>query len=278
MRLCYLVVALTLLAAFASDSWGQSQEPPQAQRVQVEQQPKGARKSDAEAEAEINKSAQLARSIYSSPSSNLNEKTNGDPDQAKIEASEYWTIFGRHLKITDTLLALFTFVLIAVGAWQGIQLKSTVDLAREEFIATHRPKIKLHTAEITRRVPEGDDVNRIGVSILCFNIGESVAKNVEVRGQIFAGSNFAVDVQRPIVKTFPEVLSGQKLRAQIESDYPVVDVASGKRRGVDYHCIGWIAYWDENGLRRETGFCLRAEFTDRDRWVSAGKPEYEYDY
>jgi hypothetical protein len=180
--------------------------------------------------------------------------------------------------ISTVVIAVFTIVLALVGYFQARLIRKTIDLARQEFIATHRPKIKFHTAEITRRVNEGDDVNRIGASILCFNVGESVAKNVEVRGQIFAGSNFAVDVQRPKVKTFSEVLSGDKLRAEINSDYPVVDVASGKRRGVDYHCIGWIAYWDENGLRRETGFCLRAEFSDRDRWVSAGKPEYEYDY
>jgi hypothetical protein len=40
-----------------------------------------------------------------------------------------------------------------------------------------------------------------------------------------------------------------------------------------------LAYWDESGQRRETGFCLQTEFgVDGDRWVSAGKPEYEYDY
>jgi hypothetical protein len=101
---------------------------------------------------------------------------------------------------------------------------------------------------------------------------------IEVRGQILAGANFSVDVQRPIVKTFDEVLSGQKLRAKIKSDIPIQDVAMGKRTGIDYHCIGWIAYWDQNGLRLETGFCFRADLWDKlgERWVSAGKPEYEY--
>ena len=31
--------------------------------------------------------------------------------EINTEASEYWTIFGHHLKITDTLLVLFTFTL-----------------------------------------------------------------------------------------------------------------------------------------------------------------------
>jgi len=190
-----------------------------------------------------------------------------------------------------SLIAGFTIVLAfsTIGLWWSTSklwnsTNDAVRLAREEFIATHRPKIKFHVAEITRKPPiiktdEADEWDRIGASILCFNIGESVAKNVEVRGQIFAGANFAVDVARPIVKAFPEVLSGQKLRAEMDSDIPVVMVAASQRQGIDYHCLGWVAYWDENGLRRETGFCLRADFGKHgDRWISAGKPEYEYDY
>jgi hypothetical protein len=69
--------------------------------------------------------------------------------------------------------------------------------------------------------------------------------------------------------------SVQYARRGIWFDY----AAAGKRTGIYCYCIGWIAYWDESGHRRETGFCLQAEFSNEgDRWVSAGKPEYEYDY
>lgn len=40
-------------------------------------------------------------------------------------------------------VAAFTLVLAAVGAWQGIQLKRTVDLARSEFFSSHRPRMRL---------------------------------------------------------------------------------------------------------------------------------------
>lgn len=42
------------------------------------------------------------------------------------QASEYWTILGRTLKITDTLLAMFTFLVIPVGIGQAYFLKRTV--------------------------------------------------------------------------------------------------------------------------------------------------------
>jgi hypothetical protein len=194
------------------------------------------------------------------------------------ECKSFWE------KVTSDPIALFNLILAfsTVGLWVAtISLSragnSQIKLGREEFIATHRPKIIIHVVEITRREVEEDVF--IGASILAFNIGESPARNVEVRGQIFMGDNFAVDVQRPVVKTFIEVLNGQKLRAEIKTDHRVVNAAAGMRTGLHFYCIGWIAYWDENGHRRETGFCRRAQFgLNGDRWVSAGKPEHEYEY
>jgi len=181
-------------------------------------------------------------------------------------------------------VAAFTFTLWISTDKQARLTGQEIKLARAEFIATHRPKITIHAAEFRRDVSKAPGMQGeehfLGASLLGFNVGESVAKNVEVRGQIISGSNFAVDVQRPIAKTFSEVLSGQKLRAEIKSDIPIVTASMGHRTGTQYHCIGWIAYWDENGLRRETGFCFRAEIMDvpRERWVKAGQPTYEYEY
>jgi hypothetical protein len=194
------------------------------------------------------------------------------------ECKSFWE------KVTSDPIALFNLILAfsTVGLWVAtISLSragnNQIKLAREEFIATHRPKIKIHAVEITRR--EANEHIFIGASILAFNVGESVAKNVEVRGEIFMGPNFRIDVQRRIAKKFDEVLSGQKLRAEITSDWEVSYAAAGKRTGIICYCIGWIAYWDENGQRRETGFCLEPEFgVGGDRWVSAGKPEHEYEY
>jgi hypothetical protein len=70
----------------------------------------------------------------------------------------------------------------------------------------------------------------------------------------------------------------EKFRAEITSDLAAVDVAAAPRQGIEIYLIGWISYWDENELRRETAFCFRAKFGTRDRWVSAEKPEYEYEY
>jgi hypothetical protein len=189
-------------------------------------------------------------------------------------------------KTTSDPIALFNLILAfsTVGLWVATFSLSRagnnqIKLARQEFIATHRPKIRVHAVEITRKVYGDDDTTYIGASLLCFNEGESVAKNVEVRGEVFMGPNFAIDVQRRLVKTFGEVISGQKMRAEITSTHSVVNAAAGERTGIIFYCIGWIAYWDESGQRRETGFCFKPEFgIEGDRWISAGKPQYEYSY
>jgi hypothetical protein len=61
------------------------------------------------------------------PADHLDDaETHVGRDTAK-EASEYWpfSILGARLKITDSLLALFTFFLIIVGVGQGIFLGRT---------------------------------------------------------------------------------------------------------------------------------------------------------
>jgi hypothetical protein len=182
----------------------------------------------------------------------------------------------------DAYVALFTWLLFVSTAALWWSTRAVSNLARQEFIATHRPKIIIHVAEFKHMSDTYPDESnsRAGASVLCFNVGESVAKNVEIRGQIFAGSGFAVDVQRPLINTIGELQSGQKLRFVVDSDFPAKEVAAGPRQGREFYLIGWIAYWDANKLRRETGFCFRAQFdsTHGDRWVSAQKPEYEYAY
>jgi hypothetical protein len=98
--------------------------------------------------------------------------------------------------------------------------KQAADIAREEFIAEHRPKIKIHVAEF-KHIPDNypdESKNNAAASLLCFNVGESAAKNVEITGEIFRGSGFSVDVQRKSIKTIPAVASGEKFRVEIKSD------------------------------------------------------------
>ena len=273
MRLRCLVVALTLLAAFASDSWGQSQEPPKIHQVQVEQQPDRARKSDAEAEAEINKSAELARAIYSFLPRNLDEKANNSPDLAYAEASEYWTIFGRRLKITDTLLALFTFILIVVGAWQGIQLKNTVDLSRAEFISSHRPRLRIRSVDRSTSNP----TDFIGVKFAVVNVGDTEAR--------LLGSRVVVDFfpeKPPIDLNGTDVVEPRRFLPGASDSYVVTSSRKWLPLQSEYNAArylfvhGQVVYRNDLGTTYTTSFC-RIWNVAANRFKRTDDPDYEYE-
>lgn len=68
---------------------------------------------------------------------------------------------------------------------------------------------------------------------------------------------------------------------QVRSDYlisseRIVQEAAQKPEAAVI-CMGTIAYRDELGTRRETGFCHRFDAVT-ERWCTAQSPEYEYAY
>jgi hypothetical protein len=181
--------------------------------------------------------------------------------------------------IATVFIAIFTIVLAIVTNRQARLTRKSIDLARDEFLASHRPKIIVHSIEF-RRIPGEEEVARIGASILCFNEGRTLALNVEARGEILSTANLEFDVQRALIKTFPEVASGKKLRFEVKSDYPLRDLVHREQQKLPpMYCVGTVAYIDQNKTRRETGFCFFVVVDAHgERWKSAKSPEHEYAY
>jgi hypothetical protein len=75
-------------------------------------------------------------------------KPDADAAHSADERTEWWIILGHRLKITDTILAVFTALLFFAAIWQGYQLKLTVrhtsdsvELSRNSFIIENRAYI-----------------------------------------------------------------------------------------------------------------------------------------
>jgi hypothetical protein len=190
------------------------------------------------------------------------------------------TYNGAVTAVATVFIGAFTWVLACVTGRQARLTRRSIDLAREEFIATHRPKVILHTIEF-RRIPGDDAVDRIGASILCFNKGTTVAKRVEVRGTIIAGANIVVDVPRPVIKVFENVLSGQKLWFEVKSEWPIREIVPRQQSNLgSFHCVGTIVYFDQSETRRETGYCfvIPTVVAGGERWERAKGNEYNYAY
>ncbi len=161
--------------------------------------------------------------------------------------------------------------------------KDSVDIARKEFNATHRPKIKIHFIEFIR-IPgkdpsnPGKDGDTIGARLLCFNVGESRAIVVQVHGKITNISNITINTQRELVKTFPVVESGEKFTVDIKSDWLVREIVDRTKLGhAPFKLLGAITYFDGNGTRREIAFCREYDASSKG-WTKIVSPVHEYEY
>src|SRR3982074_3010151 len=148
MKLRCLVVALALIVAFASDSWGQSQKPtpPPAETTQTKQAAKPDERGTGQSPFVLNiLPTKESEEKAAAAAKHEDEKTENDRRLARFTELLFWA--------TCALSVIALFQLFVFG-WQGIQLKRTVstakeatNLARQEFIATHRPKIIIYGME-----------------------------------------------------------------------------------------------------------------------------------
>jgi hypothetical protein len=110
--------------------WRASQHHPDAVKIEAKKQSdrtnETKEKRGQQTEAAVNPTP-LAQQDQAGKSDNI---TGGHAEKSGDEVSEYWTISGRRLKLTDTLLAVFTFLLIPVGLIQAYVLWRTVQHMR----------------------------------------------------------------------------------------------------------------------------------------------------
>src|SRR5580704_9114956 len=85
-------------------------------------------------------------------------------------------IFGDHdwvIAIGTAIIALFTFILAAVGWTQGRLAQHTLDLARKEFLSAHRPQIRIKHLWLANDI--WGENQPIVVNLTCVNAGTSEA-------------------------------------------------------------------------------------------------------
>jgi hypothetical protein len=127
MKARHLLIALALLVAFASDLWGQSQEPPP--QIETEQKANEAQPGKPET-PEQNSSVQAAPVGTPSPSADHGDQKPAaeahKTSEETSEGTEYWVYRGYKVKITDGLLALFTLGLVIIGIFQAAFLKGAL--------------------------------------------------------------------------------------------------------------------------------------------------------
>jgi hypothetical protein len=201
------------------------------------------------------------------------------------------------------IVALFTGTPFLATAGQYRQLRRSVDLARDEFNATHRPKIILHAVETATDVQSADSREpTIGASIIYFNVGDTPAFLTEIKAKISqyrlplqSGLGIGIGVELAKLRVpSGEVIPGVPEYCAVTSRHTEDSVrfaaraAHGRGHESALVLIGKISYRDGLGITRETGFCRKLDLgafpfqagqPGTPRWVPLkDHPEYEYAY
>jgi hypothetical protein len=196
--------------------------------------------------------------------------------------------------LAAAVVAFFTYTLkqstkeLATNADRQARLtRDSVDLARQEFLATHRPQIIIRTVSFKWDAPadtHADDF-RIGAFVDYTNIGVSRANVIEVVAQIThrphplePGIQIVVE-QQSLPGDLPSGIGGYfhlKSEQSLYAHRHIQETEGEARRG-RIICMGKIVYLDDMGARRVTGFCRELDAV-RERWMPIDNPEYEYAY
>jgi hypothetical protein len=276
-----LVIAIALLAAIWSDSWGQSQN----------QSPSDPAAQPPAADQRGTDQAPIAIKILPAP--DAEEQANKAERERKEKAVIDEKLAFETQRIADytARLAWFTCLLFGIAIfqaglffWQLRMMREDAKRARAAFISANRPKIIVHFADL-KRFPDPDpkkagasELDHLGIVILCFNKGRGIANDVEVRAEIIV-SNTIPDAKimrkmsKPVIKS---VAGGIKIWSELNSGRPIQEMLAFAHEAKAY-CVGTIVYFDENKSRRETGFCFRFA-TQGMRWINTESPPHEHAY
>jgi hypothetical protein len=303
LRARHLALGLAVLLAVAVDSNAHSQEaaPSKSENVSPPQSQPSQANQTARPDERGTEQAPLVVKVL--PAAESEEKAAADAarEDKKAANDDRLTTFTEWLFGATAALSVIAFFQLLVFAWQGFQLQRTVaatlaatELARQEFVATHRPKL------IVRDVAPMNTAsnNRVEIRYSIVNVGDSRGRVVQsdVYVEFFPEmapmivptlANDKNDLEKAIGE--PIILQGGQSKMlfywtdhftwddRIKSDFGTTSDI-WKNRPAQYvglFFVGHIIYADDNGTLRHTAFRRRYEARGQ-RFYPISDAEHEY--
>lgn len=151
------------------------------------------------------------------------------------------------------------------------------DIAQNEFVSTHRPKIIIRNVHFEDTFKADASFN---VEFRYINIGEVKADIELIEADVFASRRDDVGFEkRPLVKCEYDKISlmpgesGIGSIKRVNHQNPTGSMADEDR----IFCVGCVQYRDDAGIHRQTGFA-RVYDGDTKRFCQSDDEEYEYSY
>lgn len=207
--------------------------------------------------------------------------------KAEEDASEYWSIFGHRTKITDSLLAAFTFCLVIIGWWQGVQLRRTVAsmvVGERPYLYIDAPQARLFPEGAHAIYPTSADVPlpRVGWSVVNRGRTTAVIKRIRLDLQLHPTENpdlaYSADAldQTGDLIVVPDKASSTE--PCIYRHYLTPEQIGHIKQGLlFFFFFGEITYTDIFGFIHVYGFCLRLHIHGKAlEWTTSGGKTYNY--
>jgi hypothetical protein len=179
--------------------------------------------------------------------------------------------------ISTFVIAAFTIVLAGVGYCQSRLIRKSIDLARQEFAATHRPRIVVRFIQ----GPLHDENEFEFVRVTWVNKGETDGTIVAIGHDLarrkgrggWLPPGLAADV-KPVMPV--TLVSGERFVVKAEAHSPTGDkeIFAEAIDDSELCAVGCIQYRDGNGRLLETGF-LRIH-DGQGNFLPSDNPEDEY--
>jgi hypothetical protein len=203
--------------------------------------------------------------------------------EAIFRSARYVWIHADHDNIIafgTVMIAIFTYVLYrsTEKLWEAGEKQFT--LARQEFNATHRPKLIVRGAYLASKGERGTQA-RVDYDVV--NIGESPATVINLRAFAYiqlTGTGFNPFWSAPPVEPPRErftVTSGEHV--VVCTECPSVDwqYDDFKYSAGQVFVLGVITYIGPDKVKRITGFCRRYS-RDTGAWHAEKESDYKYAY
>lgn len=170
--------------------------------------------------------------------------------------------------------------------------KKSADLAREEFISSHRPRLIVRRVQ-ARFTPA---INEHGINLVIANIGDSISTNItgNINIKVISTShqaefekesmpqygNVEIDIgaliNRP-PRNSPDLSAGQRTFVFFGSDEINADSMTRIDRGENLlYFYGYITYSDVNGISRDCGFFRTYNPNSGKFHAKEDDPDYEW--
>jgi hypothetical protein len=150
----------------------------------------------------------------SEPPSPSVRETEATAETKRQAAAEWWN---RSLAVALFIATILQFCALV---WQGKQLHRTVSLARQEFIATHRPRLRVRIVQTAPLQPE----QAVRGSLVIVNVGEGDATVVNIGADIACRRDHAFD-QPGLNITWAQEITEPTLKCGEHQTIPIVSAA-----------------------------------------------------